>query len=365
VVPADGTAKSATLRDVARVAGVDRSVVSRVINDDPGLSIRAETRTRIQAAVRQVGYVPNIAARSLRKAESGTLGLVIPDYANPVYAEIIAGAEARARESRHVLLTGSVRQQGGSVEEFVTTLGGGRVDALLLAGVRLDRPAVAVLERSGTPWLLLNSQQESIPWTVSLDDRWAAALGLGHLAELGHRRIAHLQGPARSDTARRRRDGYQQALEAHGLEFDPALLVRGDYTASGGRLAMQELLESGVEFSGVLAANVASALGAIHEAARQGVRVPAQVSVVCVNDLDLADYVQPSLTTVRMPLFELGRRGADLLLNADGRPPVHVVIREPIELVWRGSTGPPPETGFPRPAPPTPARNAPQKGTRK
>jgi LacI family transcriptional regulator len=323
---------------VATVAGVDRSVVSRVINRDPGLKIRPETQQRILAAVRDMGYVANTAARSLRTAESRTMGLVIPDYSNPVYGEIIRGAEAAAREADQLLLTGSVDQANDHVEDFFQVVGHGRVDRLLIAGIRLSRATIARLEESKVPWLLMNSQQPGVPWTVALDDRRAAALAVTHLHGLGHRRIAHLRGPARSDTARRREDGYRLAMAAQEIEVDPALVRPAGYSAPEGRQAMQVLLESGVEVTAIFAGNLSSALGAIHEAERQGVNVPKDLSVVGIHDLELADYLLPPLTTVRMPLFELGHRGAELLLTHDGGNRVSEVIREPLELVARGST---------------------------
>ncbi len=328
------------LSDVAALAGVDRSVVSRVVNGDPSLKIRPETRERIVAAIRTIGYRPNAAARSLRTSQSRTIGLVIPDYGNPVYAEIISGAETAARGAGHVLLTGSIGRDSSAIQEFMELIGHGRVDRLIIAGVHLSRPAISELEKLGTPWLLVNSQQAGVPWTLSLDDRRAASVAVQHLLELGHRRIAYLHGPARSDTARRRYDGYKQALEKRGVAIDPALVARGDYTAPGGRLAMQELLEAGTDFTAILAANVASAFGAVHEASRRNIRVPADISIIAVHNLDLADYLLPSLTTVRMPLFELGRQAVDLVLTRDGESRVSEVIREPLELMSRGSTGP-------------------------
>lgn len=329
----------ATLRDVAIVAAVDRSTVSRVVNNDPGLRIRPETRARIMQAIRQVGYVPNIAARSLRTAMSHTIGLVLPDYANPVYAEIIRGAEVAARDNGHVLLTGSVGRQSNQVDAFLSTLGRGRVDRLIIAGIYLTRGTIGTLNNFGAPWLLMNSQQADVVRTIALDDRRAASLAVSHLFSLGHRRIAHLRGAARSDTARRREIGYRDALKANDIPFDAALTVEANYTAQGGRTAMEGLLASGIEFTAIFAANLASALGAIREASRQGVSIPGDLSVVGVHDLDLADYLLPPLTTVRMPLFELGRQGVDLVLQ-DTPTRVSEVIREPIELIWRGSTGP-------------------------
>jgi LacI family transcriptional regulator len=262
---------------------------------------------------------------------SRAVGLVIPRFSNPVYAEIIEGAHVAAGHAGHALLT-------GTIEDFLGAIAYGRVDRLLIAGVPLSPATIARLDNSGVPWLLMNSRQAGVGWTVSLDDEHAAALAVRHLHDLGHRHIAHLRGPEHSDTARRRENGFRQAMAAHGLEIDAALMVSGGYAARDGSQAIRRLIASGSRFSAVFAANLASAIGAIRESFRQGLRVPQDVSVIGVHDLELADHLLPSVTTVRMPLRELGYRGVEMVLGPPGDHQASEIIRGPIELVVREST---------------------------
>lgn len=321
---------------------MDPSVVSRVLNADPRLTIRPETRERVVEAIAALGYRPNAAARSLRTARAGTLGLVIPDFANPVYAEIIKGAEQAALDMGSLLLTGSSSRPGLQSGAYADLLGQGRVDGLLLGGDHATPSMLEQLTQQQLPWLLLNRRPRQHDRFVALDDEGAAAIAVEHLVALGHSRIAHIAGPPTADTARRRRNGYRQALDRAGLVRDDALVARGDYTPSGGARAMEALCQLPEPPTAVFVGNVASAIGALDAARRRGLRVPRDVSVVAVHDLELAAYLSPALTTVRMPLAELGRRGVELLATSGATTPVKEVVAGPMELVVRDSTTHPP-----------------------
>ncbi|MEW1844468.1 LacI family DNA-binding transcriptional regulator [Nonomuraea angiospora] len=326
-----------TLADVAAVAKVDRAVVSRVVNKDPTLNIRPETRERVLAAVEELGYRPNVAARSLRTSRAHMFGLFIPDFANPVYAEIIKGAEAEAASQGYVLVTGSA--SGAALGDYMDRIGQGRIDGLLLAGTGDESGLIAQLDRAAIPWLMLNNRSRSVKRYVILDDARAAALAVEHLVRLGHTRIAHLAGPSRADTATRRSAGYSAAMREAGLPEGP--VVAADYTPAGGAAAMARLLAGPERPTAVFVANVASAIGAMEGARAAGLEIPRDVSIVAVHDLELAGYLNPALTTVRMPLGELGRRGVTLLAALEPDDTVAEVLAGPIELIQRRSTAPP------------------------
>ncbi|MEV4074070.1 LacI family DNA-binding transcriptional regulator [Nonomuraea fuscirosea] len=326
-----------TLADVAAIARVDRAVVSRVVNKDPTLNIRPETRERVLAAIEELGYRPNVAARSLRTSRAHMFGLFIPDFANPVYAEIIKGAEAEAAAQGYVIVTGSAT--GAGLGEYMDRIGQGRIDGLLLAGAGDDSSLIAQLDQSAIPWLMLNNRSGSVERYVILDDRRAAALAVEHLVLLGHRRIAHLAGPSRSDTAARRSAGYSAAMGDAGLPEGP--IVAADYTPAGGAAAMARLLADPEPPTAVFVANAASAIGAMQAVRTAGLEIPRDVSIVAVHDFELAGYLHPALTTVRMPLAELGRRGVTLLGSMKPDDTIAEVLAGPIELIQRGSTAPP------------------------
>jgi LacI family transcriptional regulator len=315
-------------------------VVSRVINDDPNLSVRPETRTRVQETIDKLGYRPNAAARSLRTARAYMYGLFIPDFANPVYAEIIKGAEQAAGQLGYGLMTASSNGVRIGLRHYLDLLGQGRVDGLLFAGEESGHE-LEQLRASKVPWVLVNRRAEGSQRYVILDDEQGSQLAVDHLVSLGHRRIAHLAGPEGADTARRRRAGYTSAMAAAGLDVAPGHIAHADYTPAGGAAAMHELLSTPRPPTAVFVANVASAVGALHAGHTRGLSVPRDVSVIAVHDMALASHLVPSLTTVRMPLEELGRRALELLAQRGPEEAITEVVTDPVEVVIRESTGPP------------------------
>lgn len=329
-----------TIRQVAKAAGIDPSVVSRVLLQDPNLRIRAETRQRVLNVVKELNYRPNAIARSLRTARAGAFGLLIPNFSNPVYATIVRGAEAAAAERRAVLMTATIRGPD-SVERFLNVIGDERVDGVLIADARAAWPLIQPLSDLEVPYLLLNQRTENVNRYVLLDDTKAAEIAVDHLVSLGHVRIAHLSGPPDADTARRRLLGYRIALARHGIPFDPSLVVMGDYTYEGGEIGVRNLLGLASRPTAVFAANVASAIGCLYGAHEQGIHVPDDLSVVAVHDLDLARYLVPPLTTVSMPLEKLGSIGLDLLATSPPHARIEKVVGDDIRLIQRKSTAPP------------------------
>lgn len=320
-----------TLADVARAAAVDISLVSRVLRGEE-VKVRAETKQRILQQAQQLGYRPNAIARSLKSQKAGAYGLVIPTFNNPVYAQIITGAEAAAAGLGCVMLTTS----GGGWDRanWLEALDGGRVDGLLVAGgSSLD------LSNLRVPYLLVNRAVDGIDRYVVLDDEKASRMAVEHLTELGHRRVVFLGGPAGADTAERRLAGFEAAREDAGLERlgDP---IPGDYTFHGGKAAMQQTIAAGTPFTGVVAANLPSAIGALEALLDAGIPVPDAVSIVAIHDAEIAEIVRPRLTTVQMPLTELGARGIELLSTTSATEPINEVVDQPMRLVVRDSTGP-------------------------
>lgn len=334
-----GTRARVTLADVAKLASVDPSLVSRVVNNDERLVIKKETRARVLDAIRELRYHPNAAARSLRTAQSGTFGLFIPDFANPIYAGIIKGAEQAAMEQGGLLLTGTAFED--RPERYVEMLASGRVEGLILAADRLAPATIEAMIATGRPIVSVNQTIPGVRRSIVADDERAVGIAVRHLVELGHERIGHIRGPVSSDTAKRRLSGYVQELHAAGLHYDPDLVVGAGYTIETGAEAMRELLAATHPPTAVLVANVASAMGALTAARAGGVRVPDDMSVAAIHDIPLAANLWPSLTTVRMPLAEMGRAGVLALIGEDAYLDGNTVVREPTQLIVRESTGVP------------------------
>ena len=318
-----------TLADVARAAEVDISLVSRVLRGEQ-VKVRDETKERIFHHAQELGYRPNAIARSLKTAKAGAYGLVIPTFNNPVYAQIITGAEAAAAQLDCVMMTMS--GEGWNRNNWPEMLDGGRVDGLLVAGgSSLDLSSLRV------PHLLVNRAVEGSDRFVVLDDEKASRMAVEHLVELGHRRIAFVGGPAGADTAVRRLAGFEAALADGGLEpiGEP---VSGDYTVHGGRAAMARTIKAATPFTGVVAANLPSAIGALQALLDAGIRVPDHVSIVSIHDAEIATLVRPSLTAVQMPLARMGARAIELLATTPVNGAVREVVDQPMRLVARDST---------------------------
>ncbi len=334
--------RRATLLDVAKRAGVDRSVVSRLLTGDPRLSVRDDTRERVLAAVRALDYRPNVAARALRTTQSGALGLLIPDYANPVYAEVIAGAESEATNRGYLLLTGSSGGPGPGASAYEQFVAAGRVDGLMLAGAnKHSRAFIADVNCGRVPAVLLNRRVPGARRWLILPDERGAELAVEHLLALGHTEIGFLAGPRDADTARRRLKGFLTALRSAGVARPERWVEAGNYSPAGGLRAFEALMSSLPRPTAVVVANVHSAIGALEGARRTGVAIPDDVSIVAIHDLELANYLSPSLTTVSLPLRRLGARGVEVLTTMPAGEPVTETVTGDTRIVVRTSTGPP------------------------
>ena len=330
------------LRDVAEAAGVTPSIASRILNADPTLSARPETRRRVLAAARQLGYTPNAFARGLKLQRTTTLGLVLPNIAHAVNAELILGAERRAAASGYVVLLADAEDFARNGEVHRRILLERRVDGLLVASATSGDGLVEDLTRHGIPYVLLNRRSTKGALSVSADDAAGMGLAVEHLAGLGHLRIGHIAGPQNTDTASRRREGYEQAMERLGLSAGPEAVAGDAFTEEGGFQAMTRLLANPQPPTAVAVASIAMSVGAMAAVRRAGLGVPRDVSVVAFHDAPMAEYLDPPLTSVRMPLREMAEIAVDLLVKLiAGEEVEEVVVPTPPALVVRESTAPP------------------------
>jgi LacI family transcriptional regulator len=330
----------ATLRDVADLAGVDQSTASRVLRDDPGQAVRPDTRERIQAAARKLGYRPNAVARSLRTRRPNMLGLVMPDIDNIGFMEVVHGVEMYAAGRGYMVLLADAKALDRSEELYGRLVLEGRVDGLLAAFGKVEDPLIAHLVAQGMPLVLVNRQSQGIDAAVIVDDYAGSRLAVDHLVSLGHRVVGHLAGPDDVDTAQRRLEGFVDGLAAHGLE--PGPIIAAGYSEAGGRHAALQLLEAQPRPTAVFAANLMSALGAVAAIKSAGVRIPGDMSVIAMDEHPIAAHTDPPMTTVAMPLAEMGTEAARMLIDAlEGTAPARrLVIETPPRLIRRESTGP-------------------------
>jgi DNA-binding LacI/PurR family transcriptional regulator len=334
-----------TLEEVAVRAGVGRGTVSRVINGSPRVSDRA--KTAVEAAIAELGYVPNRAARALAGNRTDAIALVIPEpetrlFAEPYFSDIIRGIGAELADTDMQLLLTLIRTPKERAR-FGQYLAAHRVDGVLLVSVHEDDPLPDLLEQLDMPAVLngRRSDLESVSY-VDADNVGGARAAVAHLIACGRRKVATITGPPDMYVARCRLDGYRQAVEEAGLGAGPTadeeLIARGDFAEDGGRRAMRELLARRPDIDAVFAASDLMAAGARQVLRESGRAVPSDVALVGFEDSAIARHMDPPLTSVRQPTEEMGRTMARVLLEEIGERGAvrrHVVLAT--ELVRRDS----------------------------
>jgi LacI family transcriptional regulator len=333
----------ARLADVAARAGVGTSIASRVLNNDPTVGVRPETRERILAAAAELQYRPNAAARGLKSQRTTTIGLVIPNLAYPVNSEIIHGAERAASDAGYVLLIADGEEFMQAGQAYHRLLLEGRVDGLMIASASTSEPMLRDIISTDLPLILVNRRAGSVAPSVTVDDALGMRLAVEHLIELGHTSIGYVSGPRDADTAQRRLEGFLAAVKDAGLAEHHDRIVESPFDEAAGYAACEELLKRWPKRpTAVTVWSVAAAIGVLAALANSGFRVPADVSVVAFHDVPLAAYVQPPLTTVRMPLAEMAELGVRALLKRiDGQQVESQVVQARPTIIVRKSTGPP------------------------
>lgn len=329
----------ATIRDVARASQVSIATVSRVFNESP--LVRHDTRRKVLAAASRLGYWPHEIARSLITNRTHALGVLLPDLFGEFFSEVVHGMDLAGRERGFHLLISRSSSSADELTEAVRTMRG-RVDGLIVMAPDFD-PNPAMGHGAGhVPTVFMNPQLTPPGCdTVSIANTEGAASAVAHLIGLGHRSIAHVSGPECNIDARQRRDGWRSALREAGIEPTPDLEVRGDFAERSGYEAAAALLRRARRPTALFAANdymAVGALGALHDA---GVRVPEDIAVVGFDDIALARYLNPPLTTVRVDMQGLGRRAVEVLLDRDDHAPRAQARHEILApmLVVRGSCG--------------------------
>src|SRR5260221_11743459 len=336
-----------TLKQLGRLAGLHPSTVARVLNDDPRQRVSDDVRQRIVQLARERGYQPNHLARSLRTKRSDVVGTIIPDVSNPFFAMLFRGIEDALEQREYSVILANTDDDPLREARNIAMLRGRQVDGLILATARRDDPDLQTLIAPGFPLVLVNRHTEPLQANAVVpDDHAGADAAVEHLFGLGHRRIAHIAGSDAMSTGRLRRSGYWGALRRHGLPEDAELVVEGSYRESGGYEGMRRLLALAEPPSAVFAVNDLAAAGALRAVQEVGLDVPRDISIVGFNDLSTAVHVSPRLTTLRVPLREMGAAAAQsLLAQLLGAEVPSGPIVLPVALIARESTGPAPTAG--------------------
>lgn len=336
----------ASMTEVARLAGVSIATASRVIGaTDYPVSMAA--RTRVLEAARELDYVPNALARGLLKSQIAVVGVIVHDITDPYFSEVVRGVEDAAARDGYLVIACSSDRSPERESSCVRLLRSMRAAAVIFAGSGIDDPAtneelgrhLTGIRENGSAVVHLSPHAFGAP-EVGVDNPAGITAMVAALAGLGHRRIAFIAGPNLLYVARERLAGYRHGLAAAGIEADPGLVVQASFDRAGGTAGIDALLANGASFTTVCCANDLQALGALERLAQLGMAVPDEVSVAGFDDISVAAMTAPALSTVRLPLRELGRRGyAHAVRQLAGETVAGELL--PTEVIIRGSIGPP------------------------
>ena len=330
-----------TLKDVARVAGVSPKSISRVINDEGGVS--EETRQRIQEAISSLGYVANPVARRLRGA-SNVIGLVVSgfeDYAG----QILRGISQSSQHLRYNVILYVQHTQGQPLESYQSLIASGLIGGLLMIVPYDYDILIELCETHQLPYVMVDFQGH-IPApntpTITVTNKKGIHDAMRYLLALGHERIAFITGLMDMASARERLRGYREALEEVGLPYDESLVVDGDWTQIRGFEQSRDLLKRRPDLTAIMASDDLTAFGAMDAIKDAGLRVGEDVSVIGFDDIPMASSVYPALTTIRQPMIRMGETAVELLVALlEDRAPINLHREFGTELVIRQSTGKP------------------------
>jgi LacI family transcriptional regulator len=331
-----------TIEHIATLAEVSRSTVSRVLNNHP--SVRPTVRERVLQVIREQNYAPQAAARSLASARTDTIGLLIPRSAavslrDPFIASMIQSLfEASARQGYFVMLAMlTADMEPGFYERILRSR---HFDGVIMFSTDIDDPILPLLIKDGGPMVLIGRHPYFLNVTsVDVENREGAREAVAHLIRLGHRRIGVINGQLQMEAAQARRDGYKQALLEAGIAIDPELMVEGFYSEAAAHQAMLKLLDLPRPPTAVFAASDSMAIGALHAVRNRGLGVPDEIALIGYDDLPLAAYATPPLTSVHQPISDMGAHAVRLLVEQIRGQGPGTSVRLAAHLVVRGSCG--------------------------
>ncbi len=328
-----------SIKDIAKATGVSHSTVSRALHDSP--LVAAETRMRIRRVAREMGYCPSSIARSLVTRRTNTVGLVVTTIADPFWGEVIHGVEEACLAAGYSLILCQSQADPEREVMAVRILREKRVDAIVVAASRVGSLYLDLLTEIQVPVVLINNNQQG-PYvhSVGTDNVYGARLVAEHLAGLGHRRLAYIGGPPTVENADRLR-GFQQALAEARPSCDPPMVIPGDGRVTGGDVGLCQLLTLPDRPTAVFCYNDLTAIGVLRACRAAGLIVPEDLSVVGYDNIVLAAYTCPALTTVAQPMPEMGRRAAEMALALAGGAEAAGNVVLPVTLVVRESAARP------------------------
>ncbi|EIJ78118.1 transcriptional repressor, lacI family protein [Bacillus methanolicus PB1] len=306
--------------DVAKLANVSTATVSRVLSNSGTVS--KETTEKVMEAIEKLNYQPNILARQLRKLETKTILVVVPDITNTFFSKILRGIEEVAAKNGYQVLLGDTGNNLEREKEFLNILRQKKADGLILLTARIDQNSIEEIANEFPVVLACEYIEGSQIPTVSIDNISSARKATEHLILLGHKRIGFISGPLNVVLSRDRLKGFHQAIAQHGIAAEPYLIQEGDFSYESGFNLMMKFLALEQPPTAVFAANDEMAIGAMKAIKSKGLRVPDDISVVGFDDIKFASIVEPALTTIAQPMFDIGMKAMELLLKLIHKDPL-------------------------------------------
>lgn len=328
--------KTTTIRDVAKAAGVHPSTVSRVINGNS--SISQETVKKVLSVIKKLNYTPNALARGLKTNKLHTFGMLIPDIANPFFAGLARGVEDAANEHGYNVILCNTDDCFEKEITYLRLLKERRIEGLILANVKFRDQSIIELEKRNFPYMLLSRNIKGLQKnSISIDNIAGGFLATQYLIRLGHKKIGHITGPYNITAAIDRIKGYKKALEYYQIPFNKQYILEGDFRIKGGYRAMNNYLKLSNPPTAIFTANDLLAVGAIEAIRENSYDVPHDFSVVGFDNIRLASYLSPPLTTIRQPMIEMGYLAIIKLLERIKKNVSHENICIKPDLVERKS----------------------------
>jgi len=319
--------KKATIDDIAKLANVSKSTVSRVLNDTT--PVHEDKREAVEKAMKELDFQPNVFARSLAGGQSKTIGVLTQHLGSPFYDTISQGLISHLSETGYWPLFADANEEPSTADQAIANLIARRIDGLIFIGGMITEEKFVEFNKRVPTFVVGFELQEMADRSISTNNELAAFNATKHLIELGHRSIVHITGLTNHNDAVRRLEGYQRALTESGIDVDPELIVEGKFDGESG----------GKKFTAVFAANDICAMGAKLALSRKSLSVPDDVSVIGFDDQDEALFTVPPLTTVHQPGFEMGVAAATAIVAMINKKP-YTVPELPAEITVRESTGP-------------------------
>lgn len=330
----------ATIRDVAKMAGVSTSTVSHVINETRFVS--EDTRERVNEAMRALNYTPNNIAQSLRRQKTNTIGVLLPTTANPYFGGILAAIESASFEHSHNLIIGNATDDPERENAYIDVLISRQIAGMLLISTGDIIRSIARLQEQNVPVVVVDRPGERYRVDeVLTDNRQGGLLATQHLLDYGHRTIACITGPDHLINSQERHQGYLDAMFGAGIVVDDSLIAAGNFDHESGYEAARRILNERPDVTAIFACNDLMAIGAIRAVHDCGMRVPQDVSVIGFDNISMSSYTTPKLSTVSQPIEDVGHAAVECLLariEAPDRPTQREVL--PVALVERETCGP-------------------------